>query len=101
MPFNILRDFIKLESASGILLFGAAILALILANSPLYTFYNLLFNSPLVIKLSHWHLATSLNVGINEGLMTIFFLLVSLEIKRELIQGELNSRKKALLPMIA
>jgi NhaA family Na+:H+ antiporter len=101
MPLHLFREFIKLESASGILLFGAMILALILANSPLYPAYDSLFNSSFIFELSHWHFRSSLNVCINDGLMTIFFLLVSLEIKRELIQGELNSRKKALLPLFA
>lgn len=101
MSINLFREFIKLESASGILLFGAMILALIFANSPFYSAYDTLFNSTFLIELSNWHFRSSLNVCINDGFMTIFFLLVSLEIKRELIQGELNTRKKALLPLFA
>lgn len=94
MALKFLREFIKLESASGILLFTSAIIAIIFANSPWHDSYYSLFNAPLKFNIS-------LNHVINDGLMTVFFLLVSLEIKRELISGELNTRAKAALPVIA
>ncbi|MEN9470774.1 MAG: Na(+)/H(+) antiporter NhaA [Pseudomonadota bacterium] len=98
MPIRrFLHHFIHLEVSGGIALGLATILALFLANTPLHSDYqNLLnFSIPLgPIHFSFLHL-------INDGLMTIFFFLVSLEIKRELIQGELNTRAKALLPTFA
>lgn len=101
MPITLFREFIKLESASGIILIVAALLALIIANSPWQPFYLLLFNYSLPIALGHMKFHVSFNHIINDGLMTLFFLLVSLEVKRELIIGELNSRIKATLPLIA
>jgi NhaA family Na+:H+ antiporter len=97
MRIRFLHNFINLEVSGGIALGLATILALLLANSPLHSNYQglLSFNVPLgPIHFSFLHL-------INDGLMTIFFFLVSLEIKRELIQGELNTRAKALLPTFA
>ena len=82
------RNFFRLEAAGGIVLMFAAVLALILANSPLRDFYTDL---------------TGYNVlfWINDGLMVVFFFLVGLEIKREIVQGELSSRDRALLPALA
>lgn len=97
MRIRFLHNFINLEVSGGIALGFATILALLLANSPLHSNYQILlsFNIPLgPIHFSFLHL-------INDGLMTIFFFLVSLEIKRELIQGELNTHAKALLPTFA
>ena len=96
-----LRDFIKVETASGIVLFAATLLALMLANSPLLDLYNRLFHDPIIVNFNSWKLAVTLTHIINDGLMTIFFLIVSLEIKREFLIGELNTRAKALLPGIA
>lgn len=82
------QKFLELEAAGGLLLFAAAVLALIAANSPLLETYEALF-SPLV------------RLGINDGLMAIFFLLVGLEIKREFVSGQLSSREQAMLPALA
>lgn len=101
MAINTLREFIKLESSSSLILFVAAVIALLAANSNWQALYYDLFNYPLLLGLGHFKFSTSLLHLINEGLMTIFFLLVSLEVKRELLVGELNSRAKALLPVIA
>jgi Na+:H+ antiporter, NhaA family len=95
------REFIKVETASGIVLLVAALLALIVANSPGQHFYSLILNYPLALRINALALNLTGDQIINNGLMTIFFLLVSLEIKRELLSGELNSRAKALLPVIA
>jgi len=101
MKFKILREFIKIESASGMVLFSATLLALILANSPLQSFYFNFFHSSLGLLFNRITVAINFKTLIDDGLMAIFFLLVSLEIKRELLIGELNTRAKAILPAIA
>lgn len=101
MAIKLIRDFIQLESASAIILIAATLLALVLANSPLQHFYTNIFHYPFFIAIKNFTIKITLNRIINDGLMSIFFLLVSLEVKRELIIGELNSRAKALLPCIA
>lgn len=92
-----LNHFIQLETSGGILLGIATFAALFLANSPLHNYYQNL----LAYTFSLGKLHISFLHFINDGLMTVFFFLVSLEIKRELIQGELNSLQKALLPTMA
>lgn len=92
MPFRFFREFARLETSAGLVLFVAAFLALIIDNSPLAIYYQHFFNLNLGKPLSFW---------INDGLMAIFFLLVGLEIKREILSGELNSIKKCALPAIA
>ena len=87
-------NFFKLESASGIVLFLAALLAIILENSPLSGLYQAIFKAP-------FFMAKPMLFWINEGFMSAFFLLVGLELKRELIQGELSSVSKIALPSIA
>ncbi|WP_251366036.1 Na+/H+ antiporter NhaA, partial [Coxiella-like endosymbiont of Rhipicephalus sanguineus] len=101
MQVRTLREFFKLESSGGIVLFIAAVLALILENTAWRTYYEALFNVPLRIQLGSLQLTKPLLLWINDGLMTIFFLLVGLEIKREMFEGELNSLAKASLPAIA
>lgn len=94
-------NFIKIETLGANLLLGATILALILSNSPLNDFYEKFFTNPIFIHSGAFELKTNLKFIINEVLMTIFFLVVGLEIKYELLQGSLNSFTKALLPVIA
>lgn len=89
MPFRFILKFIKLESSAGIILFFATALAMTLCNSPLHQYYNTFQTSKYTILF------------INDGLMSIFFFLVGLEIKRELLEGELNSFSKAILPGVA
>lgn len=101
MTLNFFQKFIKLESSSSIILFVATLLALLLANSPWHAIYEYLLTTPLQIKFGDFKFSPSLESFINDGLMTLFFLVVSLEVKRELIAGELNTRAKALLPAIA
>jgi Na+:H+ antiporter, NhaA family len=96
-PFNY---FFKLESASGLVLLFAAIIALYISNSVFSENYFRILNSYLLLGLSNFGLKLSILHWINDVLMAIFFFLVSLEIKREFIQGELSNPKQALLPII-
>lgn len=101
MAINYIKRFIKLESSSGIILFATAILAILVDNSSLSPIYEHFLELPLTIQLGNLVLSKHLLHWINDGLMVIFFLLVGLEIKRELVQGELNSVSKAILPVAA
>lgn len=96
-----IQKFIKAESFSGILLFFATILALILANSVFGDFYKSIWQCEIGIKSENFVLIKPLILWINDGLMAIFFFLIGLEIKREILIGELNSLKKASLPIFA
>lgn len=95
---NAIANFFKLESAGGILLILAAFLALICANTPLHTYYSLLLDTPVEIRIGTFGIAKPLLLWINDGLMVIFFFLVGLELKRELIEGELSDPRKIILP---
>ncbi|OAN14163.1 Na+/H+ antiporter NhaA [Photobacterium jeanii] len=88
-----IRKFLKLESAGGIILIIAAAIAMMIANSPLGSIYSSTLHSYVAgLSVEHW---------INDGLMAIFFLLIGLEVKRELIEGALNTKEKAIFPAIA
>jgi NhaA family Na+:H+ antiporter len=100
MPLSAIRDFLRHESAGGIVLLAAALLAFILTNSPLSAAYLGLFDLHLTVKLGQIGLDKSLGHWINDGLMAIFFFLVGLEIKRELLEGELSTLRQAMLPVI-
>ena len=97
-PFE---SFVKQQSASGILLLVAAVVAMLLANTDAATAYHHLLELPLSISLGSTALTMSLHHWVNEGLMTLFFFVVGLEIKREVLVGELSQPRQALLPMIA
>jgi NhaA family Na+:H+ antiporter len=94
-------EFIRLETTSALVLFLVMMLALLWANSPFQAAYKALIHTHLELDTGFYHLRTSLAHFVNEGLMTFFFLTVSLEIKRELCVGELNQVKKAILPACA
>ncbi|MEI9899287.1 MAG: Na+/H+ antiporter NhaA [Hyphomicrobium sp.] len=94
-------DFIRHEAASGVILLVAALLALLMENSPLSWLYSGLLETPVTIGIGPFQLDKHLLHWINDGLMAIFFFLVGLEIKRELLAGELSTRKQATLPIIA
>lgn len=98
---NPVQKFIKAESISGVLLFTATILALAFSNLPFYKLYDYIWQYKIGIKSEHFELVKPLILWINDGLMAIFFFLVGLEIKREILVGELNSVKKASLPIFA
>ena len=99
-PAEFFTDFLKLESASGLLLMFAAALAILLANSPLAHFYQLLLDTPVVFQIGALEIAKPLLLWINDGLMAVFFFLVGLELKRELIEGQLSDTKKIILPAV-
>ena len=94
-------SFFKLEAASGIVLLFAAIIALVISNSELSTLYFSTLEKYLFIGINNFGLKLSVIHWINDALMAIFFFFVTLEIKREFLQGELSNIKQALLPIIA
>ncbi len=98
---NPLKQFLQLESSGGILLLVAAALALIGDNSPLSPYYQGLLELPFGVTLGPLSLVKPLLLWINDGLMAVFFFLVGLEIKREVLEGELSTRAQAILPGIA
>ncbi|MDX8376949.1 MAG: Na+/H+ antiporter NhaA [Mariprofundales bacterium] len=98
---KIIDEFIKKESASGILLIFATILALILSNSIMSSLYMLFLHLPVEIRIGSLSLEQSLYHWVNDGLMVIFFLLIGLEVKREILEGHLSSLSQVALPGIA
>jgi len=96
-----LQQFLALESAGGIVLCAAAVLALILANSPLGPLYTLLLDIPLAVQIDDLLLKKPLLLWVNDGLMAVFFMLVGLEVKREIAEGGLSKPSRAALPVIA
>ena len=95
-----LSEFLRLEAAGGIVLIGAAALALICANSPLVDAYEGFRNLPVQIGIGAIKIAKPMLLWINDGLMAVFFLLVALEIKREVVSGQLSSRSQLALPLV-
>jgi len=95
---NFIVKFLALESAGGILLVGTAALAMLIANSPFYPYYTLLIDTPVEIRIGPLQLAKPLLLWVNDGLMAIFFFLVGLELKREILEGELSDRRNIVLP---
>ena len=96
-----IQAFLRQETAGGILLALAAAIALVSSNSPLAHLYQSLLATPVAVHVAEWALAKPLLLWINDGLMAVFFLLVGLEIKREILEGELSTRAQALLPLVA
>lgn len=98
---EVLKRFLKLESASGIILILAALVALLLANSNLADAYQAFLNTQVQVRISALDINKPLLLWINDGFMAIFFLLVGLEVKREMMEGALSSREQATFPAIA
>ena len=92
--------FIRLESSGGALLLVATLLAMIAANSPLSDAYRLLLETPLVVTIGGAGIDKPLLLWINDGLMAVFFFLIGLEVKREVLEGELSSPDRIALPAI-
>ncbi|MGE3543788.1 MAG: Na+/H+ antiporter NhaA [Kofleriaceae bacterium] len=96
-----IHSILAVEAASGILLMAATLVALIWANSAWGGSYTALWHTPIAISIGDWSFARPLEFFINDGLMTIFFLLVGLEIRREMFEGELQTVRRAALPIAA
>lgn len=96
-----ISTFLKMESAGGLLLMAAAVIALIFSNSPLRHAYDDLLQIPVEVRFGSFAVAKPLLLWINDGLMAIFFLLVGLEVKREVIEGELSTPAQVVLPVVA
>lgn len=99
--FQPLARFFQVESSGGILLLGCAVLALIWANSPWAATYTEVWQTPVEFSVGGFGLHKPLLLWINDGLMTLFFFVVGLEIKREVVSGELSDPRKAALPIVA
>lgn len=95
-----LNDFLRLESAGGIVLVVAAIAAMLIDNSPLAPLYAKFLHLPVEIRIGPLHIAKPLLLWINDGLMAVFFFLVGLELKRELLEGELAQPSNIVLPAV-
>ena len=93
--------FFKSKTAPGILLCLAAVFAMIIENSPFYEYYDLFKNIPVVFQAGAFVIDKPLLLWINDGLMAVFFLLIGLEIKREILQGHLSTKDQLILPTIA
>jgi len=98
---NIIDEFIQKESASGILLIFVTILALILSNTAMSPLYESFLHIPVEIRIGPLDLDKSLYHWVNDGLMAVFFLLIGLEVKREILEGHLSSLSQVMLPGIA
>jgi NhaA family Na+:H+ antiporter len=97
-PFE---NFLHAQTTTGLVLIFTTILALLIANSPLYESYHHFFHTKIELVVGEWKLSNSLTHWINDGLMAIFFFMIGLEIKREVIAGELSNIKVAILPILA
>ncbi|WP_066804682.1 Na+/H+ antiporter NhaA [Moraxella oblonga] len=100
MPMNRIKAFFELEAAGGIILALAAVLAMIVANSPLHDLYHAFIHAPVVVQIGAFEIAKDAHHWINDGLMAIFFFLVGLELKREALIGELSDIKQIILPAL-
>src|SRR3990167_6729570 len=101
MALRLIRQFIKLEASAGVILFLTAALAILVDNSSFSAGYQSFFNLKISFSIGQFKLEKPLLLWVNDGFMALFFLLVGLEIKREMMEGELNSVSKATLPLIA
>ncbi|MBX6692838.1 Na+/H+ antiporter NhaA [Pseudomonas sp. USTB-Z] len=98
---SLFTRFFQLEAASGLLLIAAAVLALIINNSPLSDLYGGLLDVPVAVQVGALNIAKPLLLWINDGLMALFFLLIGLEVKREVVDGHLSKPSQVILPATA
>ncbi len=96
-----IQDFLRLETSAGFILMVVALLALMANNSPLAGLYSGFLSTPVEVQFGSFQIAKPLLLWINDGLMAIFFFLIGLEIKKEVLEGELSSLDKAALPLFA
>lgn len=99
--YKSLTQFLRTESSGGVLLIIAAVLAMVVANSPFSELYLNFLHTEIQIRVADIDINKSFSHWINDGLMAVFFLLIGLEVKQELVEGALASRKKSLFPIIA
>ncbi|MEQ8700671.1 MAG: Na+/H+ antiporter NhaA, partial [Bauldia litoralis] len=95
MPLASIRSFVRHEAFGGILLMAAAVLALVLVNSPLAPLYDSLLKTQMTVAVGAFSIDKPVLLWINDGLMADFYILIGLEIKREFVEGELSSPSKA------
>ena len=95
---QLIQRFLKLESAGGILLLFSAAVAMLLANSPLSNQYNDFLNLPVSLQIGSFSINKTLIHWINDGFMAVFFVLVGMEVKKELFEGALSSYQQAIFP---
>lgn len=98
---SLINRFLQLESASGLLLIIAAVIALIVNNSPLSHLYMSFLDVPVAVQIGALQIAKPLLLWINDGLMALFFLLIGLEVKREVLEGQLSKPSQIILPATA
>ena len=98
---KLFQNFFSTEAVSSLFLIGSAGLAFCMANSSLHTIYETIVEYPLSLNLGGYSIQASLHYIINEGLMSLFFFVVGMEVKRELMDGELSSAKTAAFPLLA
>jgi Na+:H+ antiporter, NhaA family len=104
IPRTVLRPlqaFVEAETAGGLVLLGAVVVALVSANGPWAAGYERMWAAVVGVRIGRWGVSEPLRQWVGEGLMTVFFLAVALEIKRELLTGELRDRRTAVLPVLA
>jgi NhaA family Na+:H+ antiporter len=101
MPIEALKEFLQKESAGGMLIIAAALLAMLAENSPLKSLYDAWLSTPVGFQFGAFLLNKPLLLWINDGLMAVFFFLIGLEIKREFLEGELSDHSRIILPAIA
>lgn len=99
--FDFIQDFIKKESSSGLVLIFATFCALILQNSHLTDFYTRFLHIPVQVSFGNFSIDKPLILWVNDGLMAVFFFLIGLEVKREILEGELSSKEQVVLPAFA
>ncbi len=95
-----IKNFLRMESSGGILLMGAAVLAMLAANSPAAGLYSYFLDTPVEVRVGALQIAKPLFLWVNDGLMAVFFFLVGLELKREILEGELSRPANVLLPAL-
>lgn len=101
MVISKIKQFLHLEAAGGIIVLIAAVLAMVAKNSPLSIWYDSFLQLPVAIQFADFKIAKPLLLWINDGLMAIFFFLIGLEVKREVLAGELSEPSRVVLPTIA
>ena len=94
-----LEEFLHQESSSGILLMVCVAAALIIANSPLFPIYDTILHTYFTIGTEKYYINQSIQHWINDGLMALFFFVIGLEVKREILIGELSNLRQAILPI--